>query len=222
MSAAAAAIAAGSDVTAGNWYQIQAAGSAGQFTTAGTIATVGDFSGNLGVGDLVYMRADITIAASTDDSLHLVTFDQIESVSGWNFGITRPEIDLTTIEDTDRVYRFGRNEWSGEINGVFDRDVTDLYSRVVKSIEFGTAAPATGFYEDIVNPVGSSEFPFIGVLDTGAVDGITFVFLEAISLGGYGFGATDGSRQEWTAPLRLTAGDYGLSPTIYHVKGVSI
>ena len=203
---AAAAVAGSASTVVGAWYQIREAGTAGPFSIAGSVGTADNYSGDLGVGDLFYSRQAVAIPASNGDMVHLVTFPRVASVSGWNFGITRPEIDLTTIEDKDRVYRFGRNEWSGEINGVFDQAVKDLYSRVVRSIEFGTAAPGSAAYEDTVDPIASSEFPFVGVLDTGRVDGITFVFIEAVSLGGYGFGATDGQRQEWTAPLRIADG----------------
>ena len=269
---------------AGEWYQIDAPGDDGTITTEGS-GGARSYSGDLGRGDLVYIRSNsprstvaispnpttttftlanagdlavgdnITIDGETrpvtalstnavtvapafgsaptagdvatwfdpdDDDLKAVTFSRVESISSWSFNLQRPEIDLTTLEDEDRVYRFGRSEWQGEVAGVFDRDVTHLYSRVVRSIEFvsGTTAPTGN--EDTVTAIASSEFPFVGVLDVGNVDGVTFVFVERVSLGGYGFGATDGQRQEFTAPIRRADGPFSLSPTMYHVPNVLI
>ena len=207
--------------TAGNWYVLHDTAVGGPFSIAGR-GGGGSYSGDLKKGDLVYVRANVAVPATNPDKLRLVTFSRIESISSWSFNLQRPEIDLTTLEDEDRVYRFGRSEWQGEVAGVFDRDVTQLYSRVVRSIEFKSATPGTGVNEDEVTALASSEFPFVGVLDIGDVDGLTMVYVEQVSLGGYGFGATDGQRQEFTAPIRRSDGPYSLSPTMYHVSGTKI
>ena len=176
-------------------------------------ADSGSQSAEVNIGDLFYVAAD-TLVLADDESIQPVRFAEISQVVSWSFGISRPEIDLTTLADTTRVFRFGRDEWSGEMTGIVEIEYRELLKRFVRQVNISASGTHT------VVPRDQTPITFVGAIQKQERPGAThqFLYLPVVELGGWTFGATDGSRQEFTGPMRLGEDVLSRDPTLYSRK----
>ena len=160
------------------------------------------FGNDLKIGNAYWIRDAATAVTAAEDKFMLVTRKGIAGIVSWDIAITRPEIDVTAQDDLIKVYRYGRQEWNGNITGIRDLQVSEIASRFIPQINFSTTGTPT------VTEVDSSPLAFFGWLQKNEVSNWSraFVFIPGVEIGGWGVGAVDNQRGEFQTPFRITAG----------------
>ena len=95
-----------------------------------SVAAVSGFPPNttgdaVAAGDFLLVDATVTITPEVGDNLVLVTVETLCDISDFKMMFSSPEIDTTTQCNDIRVYRKGKNDMSGTMNGVFTVGTSD-------------------------------------------------------------------------------------------------
>jgi hypothetical protein len=175
------------------------------------------------VGDVLYVTsADSITPAIGDDVVELVTTDRCD-ISSWSMGFTKEQIDTTTLCDAIKVFRGGKTDMEGQMNGVFILGTSDDKDGFVRE------------FIDIVKQDGDTSFDKftqqenigIGLWylndDTNLADR-TFV-VGAYQLYGESFGGEMGSPQSFDASFKFATKTYtsaaavevSLTPTFHRI-----
>jgi hypothetical protein len=164
--------------------------------------------GELQIGDVYWHRNTVAanqITLVVGDKYQPIFLKTLATIVSFDIQITRTEIDVTAMNDTLKLYRYGRAEWTGSIVGirdlVFSNDpMTRAFARQIEWTAGGNA-PEVIEQQDI-------PLAMFGWLQKNEVSDWSraFVHLPVIEIGGAGIGAVDGQRQEFTTPFRIGAG----------------
>lgn len=206
------------------WYSSGGSGAAtglaaGEYPTA--FSDDDDLIGDLIVGDSQILNSIPTFpttpgaasSRSSDAACPVIVTDLAE-VTSWDFGITRPEVDLTALLDEERRFRYGRDDWTGTVSGLVSVTERELQGRFVREKRIRGAA---GSVTSEIVPRNTLPIAFFGYVQKRKLSGDhqRFLYLPVIELGGWTFGATDGSRQEFSSGMRLGDDRLRRSPTMY-------
>jgi hypothetical protein len=83
-------------------------------------------------GDILDVKTGVTITPAVDDDVvTLVLTDQCD-ISSWTMEFTRPEIDVTTLCNPQKVYRAGKVDMSGTLNGMYVTGTSDSVTGLLR------------------------------------------------------------------------------------------
>ena len=146
----------------------------------------------------------------TGDKAKALAASEIANVVTWSAEVSRNEIEMTTLHDRVKRYVYGKADWSGSIDGVLYQSLTDFVKRFVDILDVDSAGTVTKTKRT------ETTIDFLGFLQKHTETGLTeqFLYLPSVELGGFNFGATDGSRQEFSCPWRFGVEAQG-TPQMY-------
>ena len=169
----------------------------GWWKITGKAATSSFFGDVLQAGDLHYDAG--TGIMKADDKAMQLSNSEIANVVTWGADVSRNEIEMTTLHDKVKRYVYGKADWSGSIDGVLDQAQTDFVKRFVDTIDVSSAGVATKMVRT------ETPIDFLGYQQKHTESGLIeqFLYLPSVELGGFTFGASDGTRQEFSCPWRF-------------------
>ena len=79
----------------------------------------------ISAGDILTVESGITITPNTDDNVVTLTLSDLCDLSSWAMEFTKEEIEVTTLCDNVKIYRNGKADMSGTVNGLFVAGISD-------------------------------------------------------------------------------------------------
>lgn len=208
---------ASTPLTAPGVYMITAVAGTSAFPApalSGTAAAAGDF--------LVLKTGDAITPAVGDDVVAVTLTDQCD-ISSWTMEFTKEEIETTTLCDDIKIYRAGKADMSGTMNGIFTAGTSDATDGNLR--EFIRIAKQDG--DVSFDSFAQQESVLLGFFyvnnDSNLADEMFVV--APYQLFGNALGGEIGSPQSFSAPFRFasksftsaTHGDISISPTFYRL-----
>jgi len=185
-------------MTAGSFYKIAA--------ISGTTV----FPSGYAVGDIFLGDAAKTLTSA--NSAYLLTATEALDANSFKIEFSADEIEVTTLSDSTKHYRKGKNDMSGTVEGInFISEMKvagSLLNRFVK-----TANATSAYVVSTLNAMATSDiFGVFYLQDDGTTSGETQAFMVAqIEFYGYSLGAAVGDAQAWSSGIRLIGND----PIVY-------
>lgn len=185
------------------WYQI----------TEISDGTTG-FPEGLAVGDLWWSDGTDVLDAGTgsDDKVKPLTETEMTDISSFSIEISRNEIDVTPLGSTFTMYRSGKRDMSGSLEGITTLGKTDsdgwVINNFIRSISQASAGTVT------VSEVDDAPIYLKGVLqkDTSAGEKEAFIWAQVILLS-TNLGASGEDAQSFSSSFRIAADSD--EPTLY-------
>lgn len=195
----------------------------GSTITTGSPTAGSEYKIVLKTGDTVfgagYKTGDLYVATgaetlSTTNSVALATPTLLSEITSFKFDFSKDAIEVTTLADLVKVYRAGKADVTGTIEGITFVDAlangTSLANQFVRIVSIGSTGTQT-FYD-----IDGSSFYVKCFLQKDDTSGESQVWLAAqVTLLGYGFGAAEGDAQSWSSDVRM------LSDPILFVKAIA-
>jgi len=194
------AITGGADTVAGTWYRVDAIDDTASALPAG-----------VEVGYLWFAVGTTTLV--DDDTLAPFTGSALCDVQSFSMEWSKAEVDVTTMCDTEMVFRAGKTDVSGSIEGVFTMGITNLagglLNQFVTIVAQNDATASPGDY--VVNI--ASDATVLGQLyvdDTTTAGESEAFYLVPMSLTGFSASAGGEDAQTFSSPFRVAPSDTGV------------
>ena len=190
------------------WYEVaEIAGSNSGFdsTSGGLGLDVGDF----------WAPGSTARSFGSGDKAKALTINDLSAIVSYDLTLDQPLIDVTALDDTVSVSRFGRSSFSGSITGIVESELSDslqaILSRALPVVQISSAGVPTKTAKT------TAVIP-LALFLADAIEGRTVViFVPAGIVGSARMGVQDGQRQEWSGTIAAGADTLvGRSPTIYY------
>lgn len=175
------------------------------------LAAASALPAGLAVNDLFW--DDGTLVPATDDKVKFMTETEQSDVTSFKITIDRSEIDVTPLGFDYKVYRGGKRDMSGSLEGITTIGKTDaagwVLNNFIKTIEQAAAGTV------IVREVDESAIYLKGIIQKDASSGEKEAFIWCkILLLGTELGAAGEDAQSWSSNFRI-APDADVTPTLY-------
>lgn len=171
----------------------------------------------LDVGDLFWDDGTMVLdAGSTQpDSVEPLVETVQADITAFNFDVSRPEINVTVLDDDVMRYRAGKVDMTGSMEGITTLGVTDndgwIVNNFFRIIEQASAGSVT------VKDIDDAEIYIKGVIqkDTSSGEKESFVWAK-ISILSSSLGASGEDAQTFTSNFRIAPPAAGeTEPTLY-------
>lgn len=171
-------------------------------------------------GDFLIVDAGVTITPEVGDNLVTMILSDLCDISNFSKEFSKSEIDVTTQCDEIKVYRQGKADMNGTMNGVFTVGVSDEVSGFLNQfIRINKQDGSTSFdsYEQ-------EDSILLGTFYINSKTEIAdrLVIIAPFILFGYSVGGEEGSPQAFSATFRYTNLNYqddtydvAIEPTFY-------
>jgi hypothetical protein len=174
-------------------------------------------------GDFLDLKTGDAITPAVGDDVVLVTLEDQCDISSWGMEFTKEEIETTTLCDAVKVYRAGKADMSGTMNGIFTAGLSDAVDGNLR--EFIRIAKQDG--DQSFDSFAQQESVLLGFFyinnDANLAD--RMYVIAPYQLFGNALGGEIGSPQSFTAPFRFASSSYtdsvngqiSISPTFYRL-----
>ena len=174
------------------------------------ITTEGDgsvFPTGFVAGDLI-QGGSVLAAFDADNTAQLATFTTLADVTSWEITFSKDEVEVTTLVDDIKKYRYGKSDANGTLSGINFiselKKANSMASRFTRIAQGDTA----GNSALTVSSINKSTVYFQGYLQEYEGVGESVVFLLGeVELGGWKAGANQGDVQSWESGMRFVGND---------------
>lgn len=175
-----------------------------------SIASPTAFDEALSVGDLLW--DDGSLVLETDDEAAPLSETEMTDITSFSIEISRSEIDVTPLGSTFTMYRSGKRDMSGSLEGITTIGKTNAPGWVVNNFIRTIEQAATGGIT--VTAVDDAPIYIKGVVqkDTSSGEKEAFVWAQVILLSTE-LGASGEDAQSFSSSLRIAADS--TEPTLY-------
>ena len=183
-------IAPGSQLVIDKWYQILGVGDPSCFPD------------NVAVGYL-YQSNGMEVLEPGDTCRELKMTDMCD-IQNWSLDFSKNEIDVSGFCDANTVYRAGKVDVSGNIDGVMQVDVTDIEGGFMNGfVTIVKQTPGAAEYE--IFPADDKEFYVMLYTDDTTANGTetNFYFCPVILTGFSASASTGDNPQTFASPFRV-------------------
>ena len=154
------------------------------------------------VGDLWVCPKTTPPTFSATNSAALATPKLVAEITSFKFTFSKDAIEVTTLADLTKIYRSGKSDVTGTIEGItfIDSlaDGTAIANRFLRIVNIGADGNTT------LNSIDGSDFFIKCFLQKDDSDGETQVWLSAqVELLGYDLGAATSDAQSWSSDTRM-------------------
>lgn len=152
------------------------------------------------VGDLFVAAGTETFSAT--NSAALATPKLVGEITSFKFTFSKDAIEVTTLADLTKVYRAGKSDVTGTIEGITFvdslADGTAIANRFMRIVNVGPTGATT------LNSIDGSDLFVKCFLQKDDSDGETQVWMSAqVELLGYDLGASTSDAQSWSSDTRM-------------------
>ena len=154
------------------------------------------------VGDLWTCPKTTPPTFSATNSAALATAKLVGEITSFKFTFSKDAVEVTTLADLVKVYRAGKSDVTGTIEGITFVDAladgSSLANRFIRIVNIGSTGDTT------LNTVDTSDLFVKCYLQKDDSDGETQIWLAAqVELLGYDFGAATSDAQSWSSDTRM-------------------
>lgn len=154
------------------------------------------------VGDLWVAPTTTPPTFSATNSAALATPKLVGEITSFKFTFSKDAIEVTTLADLVKVYRAGKSDVTGTIEGITFvdslADGSSIANRFIRIVNIGSTGDTT------LNAIDNSDLFVKCYLQKDDTAGETQVWMSAqVELLGYDFGAATSDAQSWSSDTRM-------------------